>query len=62
MDAEEAKSELLNPYMNGVAHENWKRGFLGLGFIGYPGSVAEKFYKEGKKAAAATCSQKAKDR
>jgi hypothetical protein len=40
-----------NPYQNqGVARENWQRGYDGALYIGYPNSPAYKFYLEGKKA------------
>lgn len=40
----------LNPYKNGVANENWRRGFLGEAFIGTKGSPAEEWYRQGRNA------------
>jgi hypothetical protein len=44
-------ADQLNPYKIGVPRENWRRGFLGESFIGCRNSPAEKYYKEGKRAA-----------
>lgn len=42
-----------NPYKNGLPAENWQRGYHGARFIGYKGSIAEKFFNEGVAARAA---------
>ncbi len=49
--AQPVQAEPTNPYSIGLPNENWRRGYNGERFLGYAGSPAEVFYKEGKAAA-----------